>query len=202
MILPVKRRKNTVFLSMTNYFRDLLECFYQANGTMKNTIYDEMVEYADSYHPGYVCYDMDMYVALYKCAKTNKQREHVLEHISDIVDDDSFQFHDELIKNLKEFTLMKEFLNENDAEKFDAICMQVLDFFKKQKKESEFEAFAGQSDFIPDVPVWKANGELKEVAEIIVSTDMRGMESYREALVVLGQWDLLAVSVSYGFFVK
>lgn len=188
---------------MEKEFRSLLERFNQANSSsVKNTIYDAMVEYADSYHPGYTCYDMDMYVALYKCARTNKQRKHVLNHIQDIIADDSFQFHDELIKNLKEFTLMKEFLNENDAEKFDAICRQVLDFFKKQKKESEFEAFAGQSDFIPDVPVWKANEELKEVAEIIVSTDMRGMESYREALVVLGQWDLLAVSVSYGFFVK
>ena len=58
---------------MQNYFKNLLERFYQAKSdAVKSTIYDAMVEYADSYHPGYSCYDMDMYVALYKCAKTSK----------------------------------------------------------------------------------------------------------------------------------
>ena len=79
-----------------------------------------------------------------------------------------------------------EFLNDNDVEKFDAICMEALDFFEKQKKESEFEAFAGQADFIPDVPLWQADKELKEVAEIIVSTGMNNLESYQNAQEVLG----------------
>ena len=172
---------------MQNYFADLLEQFNQAdNHSVKNTIYDAMVEYADSYHPGYTCYDMDMFVALYKCARTNKQRKHALKHIQGIIVDDSYQYHDELIKNFKEFTLIKEFLNENDVEEFDAICMKALDFFEQKKKESEFETFAGQSDFIPDVPLWKAYGELKEVAEIIVSTDMHNLESYQNARIVLG----------------
>lgn len=174
---------------MQNYFADLLEQFNQAdNRSVKNTIYDAMVEYADSYHPGYTCYDMDMFVALYKCARRNKQRKHALKHIQGIIVDDSYQYHDELIKNFKEFTLIKEFLNENDEEVFDATCEEFLDFFIKQKEESEFEAGAGQGDFIPDVPVWKAHEELKDVAEIIVGTDMRGMKSYRKALKVLGIW--------------
>ena len=171
---------------MENYFKNLLEQFNQANnGSVKNTIYDAMVEYAGSYHPGYTCYDMDMYIALYRYAKTFEQRKRVMEHIYDIVADD-FQYRDELIKNFKEFTLIKEFLNENDEEVFDATCEEFLDFFIKQKEESEFEAGAGQGDFIPDVPVWKAHEELKDVAEIIVGTDMRGMKSYRNALKVLG----------------
>jgi hypothetical protein len=173
---------------MENYFRDLVEGYNQAkNDAVKSTIYDAMVEYADSYHPGYTCYDMDMYVALYKCAKTSKERKHSLEHIYSIIADDSFQYHDELIQNLKEFTQMRDFLNENDVEEFDAICMEALDFFEKKKKESEFEAFAGQADFIPEVPLWKAYEELKEVAEIIVGTDMRGLESYQNAKQILGQ---------------
>ena len=166
----------------------MLVGFEQAkNDAVKSTIYDAMVEYADSYHPGYTCYDMDMYVALYKCAKTSKQRKQALEHIYSIVSDDAFQYHDELIQNFKEFTQMKEFLNEDDVEEFDAICMEALDFFEKQKKESEFETFAGQADFIPDVSLWKACQELKEVAEIIVGTDMRGLESYHKAIQILGQ---------------
>ena len=172
---------------MTDFFRNLLVGFEQAdNSAVKNTIYDAMVEYADSYHPGYTCYDMDMYVALYKCAKTSKERRHALEHIQNIIVDDSYQYHDELIQNLKEFTQIKEFLNEKDVEEFDAICMKALDFFEKQKKESEFETFAGQADFIPDVPLLKAYEELKEAAEIIVSTDMHNLESYQNAQLVLG----------------
>ena len=81
---------------------------------------------------------------------------------------------------------MKDFLNEKDVEEFDAICMEALDFFKKKKEESEFETFAGQADFIPDVPLWKASEELKEVAEVIVGTDMHNLESYQNARIVLG----------------
>jgi len=187
---------------MTKDFASLLDGFFQANNeVVKSTIYDAMVEYADSYHPGYTCYDMDMYVALYKCAKTSKERKHALEHIYSIIADDSYQYHDELIQNFKEFTQIREFLNEKDVEEFDAICMEALDFFEKQKKESEFETFAGQSDFIPDVPLWKAYEELKEVAEIIVSTGMNNLESYQNAQLVLGHWNLLAVSISHGFFI-
>ena len=172
---------------MDKFFNDLLVGFQQAkNDAVKSTIYDAMVEYADSYHDGYVCYDMAMYVALYKCAKTSKQRKYALEHIQYIIADDSFQYHDELIQNLKEFTQMKDFLNEKDVEKFDAICKEALDFFKKKKEESKFETFAGQADFIPDVPLWKASEELKEVAEVIVGTDMHNLKSYQNAQLVFG----------------
>ena len=82
---------------------------------------------------------------------------------------------------------MNEFLNEDDVEEFDAICIKALDFFEQQKKESEFETFAGQADFIPDVPLWKAYGELNEMAEIIIATDMHNLESYQNAQLVLGQ---------------
>ena len=188
---------------MDKYFAELLEQFNQANNdSVKNTIYDAMVEYADSYHDGYTCYDMDMFVALYKCAKTNKQRSHALEHIQDIIVDDSYQYHDELIQNFKEFTLMKEFLNENDEEVFDAMCKEFLDFFIKQKKESEFEAFAGQADFIPNVPVDTARKELKEVAEIIVSTDMRNLQSYQKAREVLGIWTSISRKCFLRLFCK
>lgn len=84
---------------------------------------------------------------------------------------------------------MKEFLNEDDVIEFDAICMEALDFFEKKMKESEFEAFAGQSDFIPEVPLWEAENELKKVAELVVSTGMSDLESYQEAVKVLNTWE-------------
>ena len=171
---------------MTKFFENLLERFYQASSdAVKNKIYDEMVEYADSYHPGYTCYDMDMYVALYKCAGTSPQREHALEHIQDIIIDDSYQFSDELIQNFKEFTKMEEFLNEKDAEVFDALCMKVLNFFESRKKKSEFDAFAEHHDTASEAPVWGSNVELKEVAEIIIGANMHN-SSYYAAQTVLG----------------
>ena len=186
---------------MSNYFNDLLETFYQANNdAVRSVIFEEMEEYAYSYRPDYTCYDMDMYVALYKCAKTSQQRKHVLEHIQSIIVDNAFQYYDELIQNFKDFIQMREFLNENDVEEFDAICKKALNFFEKQKEESEFEASAGQADFVPVVYPWEARKGLKEVAGIIVSTDMHNLESYHDARLVLEHWDLLAVSISHSFF--
>lgn len=171
---------------MSNYFNDLLETFYQANNdAVRSVIFEEMEEYAYSYRPDYTCYDMDMYVALYKCAKTSQQRKHVLEHIQSIIVDNAFQYYDELIQNFKDFIQMREFLNENDVEEFDAICKKALNFFEKQKEESEFEASAGQADFVPVVYPWEARKGLKEVAGIIVSTDMHNLESYHDARLVL-----------------
>ena len=171
---------------MNAKFNELLDRFYQASSsTKKNEIYDEMVEYADSYHDGYVCYDMAMYVALYKYAKTSKQRKHALEHIQDIIIDDSYQFSDELIENFKEFTHISEFLNEKDEEVFDALCMKVLNFFGNRKKESEFEAFAEHYDIASEIPVWGSNAQLKEVAEIVVGANMHN-ESYVIAQTILG----------------
>ena len=172
---------------MDKFFVELLERFYQANDdAVKSKIYDEMVEYANSYQPGYTCYDIDMYVALYKCAKTSQQRKQALEHIQNIIDDDAFQTHEELIENLRQFVAMKDSLKEEDEEKFDTICMKAFDFFDKQLAWSYDQAMCGQADFIPDVPLGIAEREREEVSEIIVSTDMRNLESYQAASLVLG----------------
>lgn len=188
---------------MEQVFKDLVDGYNQAKSdAVKGAIYGAMVEYANSYHLGYTCYDMDMYAALYKYAKTSDERKPVLEHIYGIIADD-FLYHDELIQNFKEFTQIKEFLNENDVEEFDAICMKALDFFEQKKKESEFETFAGQSDFIPDVPLCKACEELKEIAEIIVSTDMRNLESYQEAINIFASlWSLSREYISRLFLTE
>lgn len=172
---------------MVKYFEELLEGFNQANNdTVKNVIYHSMEEFAYSYHPGYTCYDIDMYIVLYKCAKTSKQRKHVFEQIQDIIDDDAFQTHEELIKNLREVVSLTEFLKEEDEEKFDLVCTKSLDFFKKQLSWSRAQARCGQSDFIPDTPLNVAEDELKEVAEIIVSADKRNSASYQDAAKILG----------------
>ena len=48
----------------------------------------------------------------------------------------------------------------------DDLCLNELKRLQKQYDESLFEALAGQSDFIPDVPVWEAKIMLKEGAEL------------------------------------
>ena len=188
IILPVKRHKNIVLVFMTDYFKSLVKGYYQAdNSAVKLIIYDAMVKYASEYHPGYVCYDMDMYVALYKCATNSGQREYALNKISSIIDDD-YIGHEELVNNFMEFISMKEFLDDENKTEFDILCMTELDFFKKSLKWAEDLAKCGQADFYPDVPISKAEGELKKVAELIVSTGMSDLESYKEALEVLREW--------------
>lgn len=172
---------------MNTKFNELLERFYQAsNDAEKSEIYDAMEEYAYSFRHDYSCYDVDMYVALYKCAKISEQRNRALNHIQDIIDEDAFQLHEELIENLRQFVSIKDSLKEEDEKKFDTICMKAFDFFDKQLQWSYDQAMCGQADFIPDVPIGVAERERREVAEIIVSTDMRNLESYQAAALVLG----------------
>ena len=166
---------------MNTKFNELLERFYQATTEAeKNTIYGEMEGYAYSFRRDYSCYDV------YKCAKTDEQREHALQNIQDVIDEDAFQTHEELIENLRQFVSITGSLKEEDEKKFDTICMQAFDFFDKQLQWSYDQAMCGQADFIPDVPLGVAERERREVAEIIASTGMRNLESYQAAASVLG----------------
>lgn len=183
--LPVKRHKNIFLYLMTDYFKILVNGYDQVdNNAVKLIIYEAMVRYASEYHPGYVCYDMDMYVALYKCAMTPYQRKNALNHISSIINDD-YIGHEELIDNFKEFISMDEFLKDEDKDEFDILCMTELDFFKKELKWAEAQVNCGQADFGADVSITKAVNELKRVAGLIVSTRMSDLESYQEAVKVL-----------------
>ncbi len=56
----------------------------------------------------------------------------------------------------------------SDCEQLDEICFNKLKDLQKQLDESRFEAGAGQSDFIPDVPVWKAKMMLKDAAWLVL----------------------------------
>ena len=55
-----------------------------------------------------------------------------------------------------------------NCEQLDEICLKKLKSLQKQYEESKFEAGAGQCDFIPDVPVWKAKMMLKDTAELVL----------------------------------
>lgn len=172
---------------MTNYFFSLLEGYEnQANNEIvKVVLYNLMKEHAYSYQPGYVCYDMDMYVALYKCAKTSQDRERALEHMFSIMGDNAFQSYEELLQNFREFISLKKSLKGENKEDFDIVCLEALDVFKKNLKWSRDLANCGQADFYPDVPICETENKLNQVADLIVSTDMSDLESYQEALEIL-----------------
>ena len=149
---------------------------------VKGFLYDDMVRYAKEYHTGYVCYDMDMYVALYECAMTPIQRKNALNYICDIIDDD-FIGEEELVSNFKEFApVMKNFLNKDDVIYFDALCIIELDFFMKLLEESKSPK---EHHVIPPPSVEVAKGYLDEVAKAIISTDMKELESYGIASKIL-----------------
>lgn len=153
----------------------------QANGTsVKNTDYEKMLEYADAY----LYDDIKVYIVLYKCANTQWQRNRIMKHIQNIiVNTDSIQFSDDLIEKFREFVSLKDFLDERDEETFDIICMNVLNFFRNQFQDSIWGI--GHYDSIPEFSIVESSEELREVAELIISTDMR-MTSYQMAVEALG----------------
>ena len=55
-----------------------------------------------------------------------------------------------------------------EGEKLDDVCLTELEMLQKQLDESRFQAVIGQSDFIPDVPVWKAKMMLVDAAELVL----------------------------------
>lgn len=182
IILPVKRQKNILIFKMEQKFKDLVDGYNQANSdAVKNLIYQAMVNYTSEYHPGYICYDMDMYVELYKCATTPEQRKHALDEMYSIIIEDSYQFYDEIVQNFKEVACLTPFLKKNDIVEFDILCMTVLDYFKKELKWSEDQPKSVQFG-IPD-----AESCLKIVAGLIVGTNMSSLETYREAKKILGK---------------
>lgn len=168
---------------MNTYFKILLDKYNQAEtDAEKEKRFVAMFEYANAYREDYSNYDMDMYVELYKCASTQGQRKYALKRMHDIAIDYSFQSLDEIIQNFKEFTLMKDYLDDQDVQEFDEICKEVLDFFKSMFAESLFEANAGQADFIPRIPVYEAKDNLMRVIGLILDTKMENLESYANAL--------------------
>ena len=190
---------------MKDYLEELLDGFRSTDSdVVKRAIYNEMLMVVNSYckNVRYGCYDMFMYVALYKCAVTPQQYEYALNQAYSIIDDAAFQENDDLISNIKEFVSLADCLREEDKVEFDIICMTELDFFQKELEWAKDQVKCGQADFGADVSIPNAVNELREVAELIVSTGMSDLESYREAIKHLKWWENLAVSVSHGFFVN
>jgi hypothetical protein len=160
---------------MTEHFSKLCAEYDSArNDFLKSIIYDVMMDYVEEYHEGYVCYDMDMYVALYKRSTTPGQRTHALELIYEIITDD-YIYTDGIIKNFKEFIPLKPFLHGDDVSEFDFLCGKVLLFF-----EMRFNRAKSGDELCDSFETAKA--ELEQVIKIITEgDDMTDLACYRRA---------------------
>lgn len=158
---------------MTQVFVELYEAYeaYKAStvNSVKSVLLDAMISYAKSYHEGYVCYDMDMYTTIYKCAFNDVQRSDVLNQIKSIIVDSALK-NDELIENFKEFVSLTSVLKNDNVEEFDEICSLLLSKFSKLYDEVIFESFSGQGDFIPLISINEAKSYLRIVINLIRST--------------------------------
>ena len=161
---------------MSEHFKKLVDEYNSAdNELLKRKIYDAMMDYIDNGLARYECYDMSLYVELYKCSTTPGQRAYALKHIDDIIVDD-YIYTDEIIDNFKEFVTLKRFLHMNDVMEFDILCMKVLSFFNVRFNRVVFGDEVSYS-------LRTAKEELEQVVKIITESDgMSDLGCYHQAL--------------------
>ena len=182
MILPVKRHKNNRDLRMTSYLKELVAGYENTDSEIvKRVIYNDMLRFEKEADPHVVCYDMDLYVMLYKYATTSFQRKYALDHISGIIDDD-YLGEDGILFNFEDFIPMKDFLHKDDVERFDCLCKAVLDYFLDLVEEA---LRPKQHHVVPLDSIGVLKGHLRKVAEAVKSTEMKELESYKLACNIL-----------------
>ena len=92
----------------------------ESDESLKRKKYSEMLDYAEDRSVRYRCYNMGMYVELYKCSATPGERAYVMKHIDGIIVDD-YQYTDEIIDNFEKFISLKSFLHMDDVIEFDIL---------------------------------------------------------------------------------
>lgn len=146
----------------------------------KIAIYDDLRRFIEKSNPWAVCYDMELYVALYKYAITRSRREYAKKLIDDTIVDD-FIGDEGIVDNFKHFVVIKDFLHEDDVKWFDTLCMSVLDYFSNRVKKSKKPK---RSQVVPLNPKVQ-NEYFRKAAEAVKSTEMTEMRSYNFALKIL-----------------
>ena len=130
---------------MTQVFVELYEAYKASTvNSVKSVLLDAMISYAKSYHEGYVCYDMDMYTTIYKCAFNDLQRSDVLNQIKSIIVDSALK-NDELIekdenaqKYLKMLNKFVELINTGLASLHIVQYKKKNGIVKKENKDKQY----------------------------------------------------------------
>lgn len=143
----------------------LVEAFSLAKGTAsEDAAYSNMIaEIMIEKQSHYGCYNMLLFVILFKYARTQKLRDYAIQNMGNILDgyltdDEIYDEFEKLIDLFKEDECYK--LNECIISSIINIIQQFVDYFtsrekllKKQLNYSVYMAGAGQSDFLPEYPV-------------------------------------------------
>ena len=160
---------------MSEKFQKLLSEYNSTdNELLKRKIYDAMMDYIDNGLARYECYDMSLYVELYKCSTTPGQRAYALKHIDEIIVDD-YIYTDEIIDNFKEVVSLKRFLHMDDMVEFDILCMKVVSFFKTRFNRAN----SGDEKYYS---LETAKEDLHQVVKIIMEGDgMSELGCYHQA---------------------
>ena len=181
MILPVKRHKNNAFKLMISFVKDLVAGREDTNDNVeKIAIYDDLRRFIEGSNPWAVCYDMELYVALYKYATTCYRREYAKKLIDDTIVDD-FIGDEGIVDNFMHFVVMKDFLYEDDVKWFDSQCMSVLTYFSNRVKKSK----KPKKSHVVSLDSRVQDEYLRKVAETVKSMEMTEMRSYEFACKVL-----------------
>lgn len=142
--------------------------------------YDDLRRLIDGSNPWAVCYDMKLYVELYKNATSSGRRAYAKKLIDDTIVDD-FIGADGIIDNFELFIEMKDFLHEDDVNWFDSQCMSVLDYLLNRVNRSK------RPEKPQDVPLNPKVQEkyLRRAVDAVKSTEMTEMGSYKFAYKIL-----------------
>ncbi|MBO7094853.1 hypothetical protein J6V86_01380 [bacterium] len=142
--------------------------------------YNDLRRLIEGSNPWAVCYDMKLYVELYKNATSSGRRAYAKKLIDDTIVDD-FIGADGIIDNFELFIEMKDFLHEDDVNWFDSQCMSVLDYLSNRVNRSK------RPEKPQDVPLDSKVQEkyLRRAVEAVKSTEMTEMRSYNFALKIL-----------------
>ena len=142
--------------------------------------YDDLRRVIEESNPWAVCYDMKLYVELYKNATSSDRRAYAKKLIDDTIVDD-FIGPDGIVDNFELFIEMKDFLHEDDVNWFDSQCMSVLVYLSNRVNRSK------RPDKPQDIPLDPEVQEkyLRRAVDAVKSTEMTEMRSYEFACKIL-----------------
>ena len=149
---------------MTTTFKEMYDAYNACTSKLaQSALHDAMITYSKSTHIGYVCYDMDMYTALYKIARTNGERKDALHQIKEIIADSALDLV-ELKENFKEFLTLNSVINEDDLFDFELICISFLIKFRAKVDSAKDYHGAGMADFSDNYVYDTAVEYLREIS--------------------------------------
>lgn len=162
---------------MKNFVEELVVNCKDTNEKIEKIVrYDDLRRLIEGSNPWAVCYDMKLYVELYKNATDSSRRAYAKKLIDDTIVDD-FIGADGIVDNFELFIEMKDFLHEDDVNWFDSQCMSVLDYLSDRVKRAKIPEKPQDVPSDPNVQ----EKYLCRAVDAVKSMEMTEMRSYKFA---------------------